>query len=127
MRLRRLSGMSVPPKANTTRCPASWIELRDGSGGGGASASKLPQHVLEDPAVAEVQRLLGRVDPHPAGELLVARLDGDLARRALAVVDRLGDPGDGELLLAGQPERLGVLALGELQRQHAHADEVRAV
>src|SRR3954453_4287654 len=81
MRLRRLSGISVPPNANTTRCPASGIELRDGSGGGGASASKLAQHVVQDPAVAEVQRLLGRVDPHAAGELLVARPDGHLARR----------------------------------------------
>ena len=47
--------------------------------------------------------------------------DADLLR--LAVLD----PGDRELLLAGQPERLGRLAVGELQRQHAHADEVRAV
>src|SRR4051794_11931180 len=32
IRLRRLTGISVPENANTTRCPASWIELRAAAG-----------------------------------------------------------------------------------------------
>ncbi len=36
-------------------------------------------------------------------------------------------PVDREELLAGEPERVGALPVGELQRQHAHPDQVRAV
>ena len=79
------------------------------------------EHVLEDPAVLEVLDLLGGVDPHPGGELLVVRADGDLL--GLAALDA----GDGELLLAGQAERLGGVPILELQRQDAHSHEVRAV
>ena len=39
----------------------------------------------------------------------------------------LGQADDVELLAAGQAERLGVLAGQELERQDAHADQVRAV
>src|SRR3954454_19786842 len=85
-----------------------------------------PQHVLEDPAVAEVLGLLRRVDPHARLELDVAGAHVHRARE-LAGVERLGEAGDRELLLAGEPERLGALAVGELQRHDAHPDEVRAV
>src|SRR5574342_425597 len=37
------------------------------------------------------------------------------------------DPADRERLAAGQPQRRGTLALRELERQHAHADQVAAV
>jgi hypothetical protein len=51
---------------------------------------------------------------------------GDLDRARRAVV-QLGDAGEGEGLLAGEAEGLGVLALRELEREDAHADEVGAV
>jgi hypothetical protein len=43
-----------------------------------------------------------------------------------AIVDRF-DAGDCELLFAGEPERVGGVPIGVLQRQHAHADDVRPV
>src|SRR3954447_19513278 len=89
--------------------------------------AELSQYEVQDPAVPEVQRLLGRVDPDAAGELVVSRLDRHLARRLLARVERLGDPGDRELLVALEAQGLRALAVGELQRKHAHPDQVRSV
>ena len=53
--------------------------------------------------------------------VLVVGVDGHLAR--LGVVDA----GDREQLAAGEPERLRVLAVGILEREHAHHQQVRAV
>ena len=83
---------------------------------------QLAQHERQDAAVLVVLDLLRRVDAHARRELLVVRR----CTRDLLGLAAL-DAGDRELLLAGQPERLGVLAVGELQRQHAHADQVGAV
>src|SRR5215208_210594 len=83
------------------------------------------QHVGHDPTVAEVTGLARSVDAYNGVELGVVGLH--LHRpRGLPVVE-LGDAGARERLLAGEPERLGALTLGELQRQHAHPDEVGPV
>src|SRR3954462_5698894 len=88
------------------------------------------EHVLQDAAVAVVVGLARGVDPDDRVDLLlraVGRRGIDVHRaRDLAVVER-GDAGDVERLLADQAERLGVLALRVLQREHAHPDQVRAV
>src|SRR4051794_3391286 len=84
-----------------------------------SAVQHLPEHELQDAAVAVVVRLTGRVDPDHRVELDAA-VRGDLdGARGVAVVQR-GDPGDREGLGAGQAERLRVLSLRELQRQHAH-------
>src|SRR5215217_9108207 len=88
---------------------------------GAAALEQLPQHEGKDAAVLVVLDLLGGVDPHPRGELLVARTHGDLLGLAVA------DPDDRELLLAGEAERFDRVAVGELERQDPHADEVGAV
>src|SRR5215218_973864 len=82
---------------------------------------ELAQHELQDAAVLEVVALLGRVDAHLGGELRVARLDRDLL--GVAAVEAA----DRDLLLAREAQRLRRLALGELQRQDAHPNEVGAV
>src|SRR5699024_11099356 len=91
---------------------------------------ELTQHVLQDAAVAVVVGLTGCVDADhtvevDAGAIVLRRRDLDSGRgRALV---ELRDAFDGEGLGAVEPERLSRLAGGELQRQDAHADEVRAV
>src|SRR5919107_4751926 len=81
---------------------------------------------MQDAAVPVVVRLAGRVDADVGVELDV-RVGAHRHRAGdVAVVER-GDAGDGERLRAGQAERLGVGLGRELQRQHTHADQVRAV
>src|SRR4028119_2084130 len=75
---------------------------------------QLPQHVVQDAAVAVVEPLVRRVDPHGRLELVVARLDRDGLGALLEI-------GDAVLLTAVEPERVGRLAVRELQRQDAHA------
>src|SRR5690348_6179281 len=90
-----------------------------------SALEQVPQDVLHDAAVAVVVRLTGGVDADHRVEGDVARGDLDGLRGAALV--ELGDATDGEGLLAGQAERLGSLALGELERDDAHADQVRPV
>ncbi len=76
--------------------------------------------------MAIVVHLVRRIDPHRRGEVLdvaglVRRRHLDLLRRAVAEAD------DVVGLVAGEPERLRRRAVRELQRQHAHADEIGAV
>ena len=47
--------------------------------------------------------------------------------RLRALADRLGDAFDRVFLEAGQPQRFAILPRQKLQRQHAHADQVRPV
>ena len=58
-----------------------------------------------------------------AESILVSGLGNWLARDLV----RVREPLDRESLAPAQPEALGGLAVFELQRQHAHAEEVRAV
>src|SRR5699024_10708516 len=95
-----------------------------------STTGKLAKHVLQDAAVAVVVGLTGCVDADhtvevDAGAVVLRRRDLDSGRgRALV---ELRDTFDGEGLGAVETERLSRLAGGELQRQDAHADEVRAV
>src|SRR5690606_35387872 len=89
-------------------------------------ADQLAQHVLQDAAVAVVVGLTGGVDAHHSVELDPG-VGADLGGRGDAALVQLGHAGDGVGLLAGQAEGVRGLPLGELQRQHAHADQVRAV
>ena len=81
---------------------------------------ELPQHVLQDPAVTEIALLLGRVDPHGHRELLVVGAHRQLAGNLVGI----GQTGDRERLLARQTQRLGRVAVLELQWKDAHADQV---
>jgi len=51
----------------------------------------------------------------------------DLAKSGGEVIDCVADAGDVEYLFSRQLERFGVLSWRELQRQNAHADEIRAM
>src|SRR4051812_21891496 len=84
------------------------------------AVQQLTQHELEDSPMAVVQPLVRGIDAHARLEFLVARLD----------LERLGAVLEGvevERLLARQTQRLGVLAVRELQRQDPHADQVGAM
>src|SRR4051794_33954479 len=87
-------------------------------------ADQAAQHVLHDAAVAVVVRLTGGVDADDRVELDTG-VGGDLDRARRGAVVQLLDTGEGEGLLAGQTEGLGGRTLRELERQNAHADEVR--
>src|ERR1700751_5971604 len=84
-----------------------------------------PQDVLHDAAVAVVVGFAGGVDPDRRGEALAVGSHHDFVRNTPVV--ELGDALDAEGLLAGEAEGLGALARLELQREHAHADQVGAV
>ena len=92
--------------------------------------SEAAQHVLQDAAVAEVVGLAGGVDAHDGVEgndraVGPLRLDRDGARSDALVERRQAR--DGEGLGAVQPQGLGTLTRRELERHHAHADQVGAV
>src|ERR1700722_13295104 len=84
-----------------------------------------PEHVLHDAAVPVVVGLAGGVDAHGGGEALAVGGHRDLGRHG-PLVERL-DALDVEDLLAGQAEGLGAVARLELEREHAHADQVGPV
>src|SRR5688500_13799684 len=73
--------------------------------GAALPVAELAEDVGKDPAVAEVLRLHRRVDPHAGLQLLVARLDRHVAGK-LAVVERLGEALDRDLLVALEVDRL---------------------
>src|SRR5690606_3472988 len=92
------------------------------------AVAELAQHVLQDAAVSIVVELDRRIDPGhhlEALRLAVLAARDDLER--LADREVAGDAADVVRLLTRQAERLHVLPLEELQRQHAHADQVAAV
>src|SRR5579883_2483204 len=121
--------MSPPQGANQS--PSRW-----GEGVGialtcGASSRRLhhaAQHILQNPAMAEIFELIERVD---AAE---QRHRVDLAIRAMDAAGQLdarlqarGDAENVEPLAAVELQALAIGAVLELERQYAHADEVRAV
>src|SRR5579864_74459 len=92
---------------------------------------QLPQHILQNAAVGVVERFLRGVDAHQGFELdwvfaflrrfhLHGAAGGEL-------VDYFADAGDFKRFFTRQIERVDILSRGELQRQDAHADQVRAV
>ena len=74
-----------------------------------------------------VVQLLGRVDPRPHLEPLrtAGHLRDHAQRRAHG--QRVTHALDVVLLEPGEPERLPRLPVGELERQHAHPHQVRAM
>src|SRR5579863_9227244 len=112
----------VPSRSNTARPPL----FKAAPSGGAALARELAQHERQDAAVAEIFALLGRVDTHAHFEADRAaagrRGDDDGAAGVDAV-----EAGDLVALAASQAERLAVATVDELQRQHAHADQVGAM
>src|SRR5262249_22474152 len=120
------SGRAIVMRRTLSVTTILTCSVMTSSSGCFARRRQLAQHVVQDAAVLEVLALFRRIDAHPHFELdRRARRrrcdDGDDFRRAAV------QPDDLEGLLAGEPERLRVLAFLELQRQHAHADQVRAV
>src|SRR5947209_14255394 len=93
------------------------------------SSRELAQHVLEDPAVAEILQLIEGIDA--AGQ----RNDGLKYAIGPANLDRKFLPGNQAALDAAQRDDLVALqsersprgALLEHQRHHAHPDQVRTV
>src|SRR5690606_22565544 len=91
---------------------------------------QLPQHILQDAAVAVVLDLLWRVD---ANDCLEAELPAAVGiasddlhhARPLGLREGALEALDVEHLAAGDPQLRIRLARLELQRQYAHADEVR--
>src|SRR5699024_1224332 len=95
-----------------------------------STTGKLAKHVLQDAAVAVVVGHTRGNDAdhaveHDGGAVVLRRRDLD-GRRGRPLVE-LSDTLDGESLGAVESQRLSRFAGGELQRQDAHADEVRAV
>src|SRR5690606_33854216 len=88
--------------------------------------SELPQHVVQDSSVDEVLLLLGRVDPDSRFELRSCAVR-PRRRHAYAGDPLDSEPDDVERLAAVEAEARGRIVAEELQRQHAHADQVRAV
>src|SRR3990172_8951972 len=105
--------------------------MREGVGRRGSAralAQNLPQNGVEDTTVAEELDLGGGVDPHAGGEgeTLAGGADGFHLDEA-AWVQSLPDAAHVEDLVALQAKRGGVLPVFELERQHAHPHQVRAV
>ena len=88
----------------------------------------MAQHVVQHPAVLDVLDLDGGIDPapeldRPLGPVGVADGAGHHGER----LQIAREPRDRDRLVALQPERPAVVAVGELERDHPHADEVRAM
>src|SRR5439155_18283054 len=95
---------------------------------GGSSAEHPAEHVREESAVAVVLDVVGGIDPRDRLELArTTVLRRDAHGERLAGREAAGDPGHLVGLAARQPERGGVLAAPELERQDAHADEIAPV
>src|SRR5688572_26476663 len=91
------------------------------------SLQQLPQHRLQDPAVAVVLQLDGCIDAAGRHELdRVAFAIRDAYFHVLSRLERIVDE-DLERADACEAKRRTVLAALEHQRQDAHADEVAAM
>src|SRR3984957_11021578 len=112
----------VPPSERSTRVKSRLSRGRILSG-------KLPQHILQNPAMLVVQNLLRRIDPHRRGKLdrltqvRLRKHRDDLPISKLAIQHSLQLSRripNGEDLLARKTQRFGVLSRQKLQRQNAH-------
>src|SRR5262245_65326096 len=80
-----------------------------------SALQQLPQDEGENPAVAEVGRLLRRVDPHAGAELDRLPVGSLGAYFEAARLERRREPGEVDRLAPREAERRGALPLGELQ------------
>src|SRR5882672_8898877 len=85
------------------------------------------QHVRQNAAVAHVLDFFGRVDSRQYLELARVAAVVDPYGELLAPRDARRQPFDRVALAPRKPEALARLAVGELQRQHAHPDQVAAM
>src|SRR5579872_613026 len=120
------SAARAPPNEGVTRAvkAARWKRRVSYLG----RLHHLAEHVLQDTAVAEVLELIERIDP--AEQLDIVDLAGrsmDAADELAARLQTLRHAQDVVALGAVELEALPRGAARELQRQHAHAHEVRAV
>ena len=100
----------------------------DGPRGAGSGRQQLAQHEGQDAAVLVVVHLDRRVDAQQHGHVLLGTvLAGDRQRHVLHRLDAVFQAGDVVGFLAGDAQRLHAVVALELQRQHAHADQVAAV
>src|SRR5688572_5018797 len=101
---------------------ARWPQA---TGAPARSCREFPQHILEDAAVEEIFQFVDGIDA-AAGEegfgaaVGAGEFDLNLLTRAEAA-----DAGNGEGFVALEAERFAGHAVRELERQDAHADQVR--
>src|SRR6056297_134049 len=107
-----------------------WGQVRIGPDPTGISSARhhVAQHVVQDPSVLVVDDLVGGVDAHPHSAMLALavgvvhlHLDG------LAGAEVATESGNADALIAGEFQTLPIVTVHELQRQYAHADQVRPV
>src|SRR6185503_11526858 len=89
---------------------------------------EIPQHIGQDAAVAEIVELIDGIDAAenlglPAGA--IGR--GDFEVEDLARPETFSNSVNSDELRTAQPEGLPAVLAHELQRQHTHADQIRAM
>src|ERR687890_1521287 len=131
------SERTVTSKSSRGWSPASGISrvTRIFSGTGSAPLcyllnallEKLSENGLQDTAVPEIFDLYRRVHPRPGLELPGLAVVACGFDRKLRTGFEVCEAGDVVGLLAGETQRLGALAVRELEGQDAHPDQVGAV
>src|SRR6266566_5826559 len=120
---------ALPPPTTIT---SQWTPDTFYSGGGtnrrSRLAEKIAQHERQDAAVLVVVHFDRGVDAQEQRDFIHAAVGPpDHQRRVLLRPDLALDAADVDGLVALDAERSDRVAALELERQHAHADEVRAV
>src|SRR5690348_17316740 len=86
------------------------------------------QHVLQDAAVPEIFELVERIDTAQQRHLVGLAVGAvNPAKELGARLQALGDAENVEALGAVELQGLTILAFLELQGEHRHADEIRAM
>src|SRR6266852_2103653 len=120
---------ALPPPTTIT---SQWAPDTFYSGGGpnrrSRFAEKIAQHERKNPAVHVVIHLDRRVDAQQQLDVLLRSvLAADDERRLLSRPDARFDAGDVDDLVPPDSERSYRIVAGELEGEHAHAHQVRAV
>src|SRR6478736_5157737 len=125
--------VSVPSRSKTTSrtaagppWPSAILVHALARSGSLADCRELAQHIVQDAAVLVVLALLGGVDAHARLELQ-RRPFQRRSRDGHGLAGWIAAADDVETFLSGEPQRRRALAGQELQRQHAHSDEVGAM
>src|SRR6266513_4844683 len=120
--------VALPPPTTITSQSAIGIALRGRANRGPRLSKQFAQHERQDAAVLVVVHLDRRVDAQEQRDFLHAAVGPpDRERRVLLRPDLSLDAADVDDLVALDAERSDRVAALELEGQHAHADEVRAV
>src|SRR6266700_6014925 len=119
---------ALPPPTTITSQSAIGVALRGDANRGPRFSQYFAQHEWQDAAVLVVVDLDRRVDAQQQRDFLhAAVLPPDHQRRVLLRPDLALDAADVDGFVAFDAERSDRVAALELEGQHAHADEVRAV